>query len=499
MQGLTENKLLIISIWGMLPVFLAFIVFLCTIIIMHMKKEIISPVDEFRNKTKFHKTEKLYSKVDYVSEAYLLYCITLAAVPLLILLNAKYNLYILKMIKKIDVVSSIVLGLTAIAITLAVVVIVFDKGYYIVFSIREVLQKYKFSECLIVVVASCIIVSGNTMTLLNERLDSFFDCVRFLILEIATIYNVLGVTYILCVIINIMFLEQKKELNLLGQLYRTFWLYKIDTLHFKSKKNWNKEVIEVNIEYLLEKYINICKHKKIARIMDIEFVTTMGCYREKWCRKVRKKFVLVMGAFLLISGIIDIVALRGNYVLIWIILLNIIVAVISIICAYGNVQSFQLVLMRLCLDTWGYYLHTNDNKEIFVPRVALRISNSYDKYIRMMNSLNAFFYIWLNYVDKKKNIIEYEYEEMLLKLEAMDNKNMVTYFPAFTIGFFLYDKNMKIEKIKEYYKEMIVTENKKYLFERMMYSQIFYLTKNFDSKMLSNKNKINEYLQWLVG
>lgn len=53
MQGLTENKLLIISIWGMLPVFLAFIVFLCTIIIMHMKKEIISPVDEFRNKTKF--------------------------------------------------------------------------------------------------------------------------------------------------------------------------------------------------------------------------------------------------------------------------------------------------------------------------------------------------------------------------------------------------------------------------------------------------------------
>ena len=117
----------------------------------------------------------------------------------------------------------------------------------------------------------------------------------------------------------------------------------------------------------------------------------------------------------------------------------------------------------------------------------------------MMNSLNAFFYIWLNYVDKKKNIIEYEYEEMLLKLEAMDNKNMVTYFPAFTIGFFLYDKNMKIEKIKEYYKEMMVTENKKYLFERMMYSQIFYLTKNFDSKMLSNKNKINEYLQWLVG
>lgn len=65
---------------------------------------------------------------------------------------------------------------------------------------------------MIIVISSCILVSIATLTLLNERIDSYFDVARFMILEIATIYNVVGVTYILGVIVNIMFLEQKVNL-----------------------------------------------------------------------------------------------------------------------------------------------------------------------------------------------------------------------------------------------------------------------------------------------
>lgn len=86
-------------------------------------------------------------------------------------------------------------------------------------------------------------------------------------------------------------------------------------------------------------------------------------------------------------------------------------------------------------------MHTNDNKELLIPRAALRKNNIYDKYIMRMNSLNAFFYIWINYVDKKKSTIKYEFEEVILGLEELDNRNMVTYFPIFTIGFFLFDKD----------------------------------------------------------
>jgi len=116
-----------------------------------------------------------------------------------------------------------------------------------------------------------------------------------------------------------------------------------------------------------------------------------------------------------------------------------------------------------------------------------------------MNSLNAFFYIWINYVDKRKRTIEYEFEEMLLRLESMDNRNIITYFPVFTIGFFLFDKNIKIERIKDLYNEIVVEENKQHSFERMMHSQIFNLTQNFNEEVFEYRKCLNKYLQWISG
>lgn len=86
-----------------------------------------------------------------------------------------------------------------------------------------------------------------------------------MILEYGTIYNFVGVTYILAVITKIMFLEQKKELNLLGKLYRRFWLRKIDTSHFKDKMNWSREAVEINVEHLIERYVEICKKSEFHK------------------------------------------------------------------------------------------------------------------------------------------------------------------------------------------------------------------------------------------
>ena len=113
--------------------------------------------------------------------------------------------------------------------------------------------------------------------------------------------------------------------------------------------------------------------------------------------------------------------------------------------------------------------------------------------------MNAFFYIWINYVDKRKRTIEYEFEEMLLRLESMDNRNIITYFPVFTIGFFLFDKNIKIERIKDLYNEIVVEENKQHSFERMMHSQIFNLTQNFNEEVFEYRKCLNKYLQWISG
>ena len=64
-----------------------------------MKKEALSPIEEFCDKKKFHKTEKIYAKVDYLSEIYLFLCVTLAIIPFVAIFNARYELYFYEMVK----------------------------------------------------------------------------------------------------------------------------------------------------------------------------------------------------------------------------------------------------------------------------------------------------------------------------------------------------------------------------------------------------------------
>ena len=38
----------------------------------------------------------------------------------------------------------------------------------------------------------------------------------------------------------------KRKINeFLGQLYRRFWLHRVDTLQFKDKENWSREAVEI--------------------------------------------------------------------------------------------------------------------------------------------------------------------------------------------------------------------------------------------------------------
>ena len=492
------KQILEVSIWGILPILLSIMLFSSMIAIILMKNEELPVREEFFSKKQFHKTEKIFSTVNYWSEIYFGGCVTLALIPLILLFYTENETYVLNMIQNIDVISNIVLGLTAIAITMATVIIVFDKEYYIVFSIREILQKYKISESLIIAVLSCIVVSVITIGILgiekgSESIEVNF--VIFLILLIATLYNILSASYILVVIINIMFFDQKHELSLLEQLYRRFWLYKVETKYFKPKKKWNKAAVRANVKYLVDEYINICKREKIAQIEEIEFVATMDCYKETWYHKARNKFMRMLVSLSIISIGIDIIILQDECLRI--LILNIMVAAILITFAYSNIQSFQLVIMRFYLDTFGYYVDSSNSKELFIPRVALRLDNIYDKYIKRVNSLNAFFYIWINYVDKKKDIKEEVFKEVIQDMEVLHSDNMVVYFPVFTICFFLFDKGIEIEKLKEICNQTVLVQNKKYQFERMIYSQIAYLTRNSEEDMCQYESRLNEYLQWI--
>lgn len=136
---------------------------------------------------------------------------------------------------------------------------------------------------------------------------------------------------------------------------------------------------------------------------------------------------------------------------------------------------------------------------MFIPKVALRIDNVYDKYIMEMNSLNAFFYIWLNYIDIDQIHVKNMCEEVIEWLKKIKGKNMVTSFLSFTIGYFLFENNIKMDSLKQLYKEVVVEENRKHEFNRAMYSQIFYLTKNFNNEVFQYRTQLNTYIKWLEG
>lgn len=124
-----------------------------------------------------------------------------------------------------------------------------------------------------------------------------------------------------------------------------------------------------------------------------------------------------------------------------------------------------------------------------------------------MNNLNAFFYITLNYLDKKEHRnIEIIFNDVINDIEnntQVDEKTMTVYFPIFTIGYLFYEKRKKINKVKELYKE-IVKESERDEFEKVFDVQICYLTKyenlnreiSFENEIVDNK-KVSNYLMWL--
>lgn len=308
-----------VSIWGALPLFVNVIFVIIIITVSSMKKDKLSPVDELCDKRKNHKLQKIFLRVDLFSEVYLFVCSIFACIPLVAIFNQKYYTYINGMIDKIEVVGSSVLGLTTIAVTLSVAVILFDRKYYIVFSIRDVLQKYKFAECLFISVSSCVIVIIMQITLINQTIESLFDLVRFMVFEIVTIYNIVANTYVLFIIVYIMFFEQRKELEILGQLYRSFWIDRLDTSTFKEKTNWSKEAVEINVDYLLQKYVDTCRKKKILKIDYIEFATTLDTYKPKWYNKARNKFIKLNIICMLSSILLDIACLNRKCIILLVI------------------------------------------------------------------------------------------------------------------------------------------------------------------------------------
>lgn len=258
-------------------------VLIMTLIIVVIKKDTKPVKQELIN---ISHSKSIYGKNSYGYEMYNLVYISLILMLFLAFLDSKYTTYIVTEISEnADKIQNILTSLTTLSVTMALVIVVFDKKYYILFSMSDVLKKYKVPESIVVAVFTYIVGCVMQIPLRENALESVLAATIFIMYQIMIIYNIVSNAYILYITITILFFDEKKELNLLEQLHRRFKISKADISIYKKLQECDVEYIEINIEYLIEQYIKICKKSKISKIKYMEFSTTFGIYKNKWYKK----------------------------------------------------------------------------------------------------------------------------------------------------------------------------------------------------------------------
>lgn len=495
------NGITKVSILGLLPIIPVSVVLLSTILLRINYKGKSPSMEEMKLQKSNNKSVNIYYGIDIGTTFITTISIVFSFLPFLLFENVKHQIYIDSMISKIETLSTITIGLTTIIITISVVLILFDKNYYLIFSIKEVLKTYHFFYFLAVILISCIITCIFTMSLLNQEVSTYFDFIRLIILEIAVIFNIGCSSIAFIIVFRIMFSEEKNELKMLSKLYRIFFIHNLDVTQIKGADKWNVSAMKINVEYLTERYLKICEKNKVELFNKLEFVTTIGIYKDKWYKKARNKFIILLFALYTISVLINLYTLKDESK--GLIVLNTIFVGVAICLSFFKIQSFQLALFKLFSDIWGYYIkkvnkkgRSKEKDEEFIPRVAIRFLNKSDQYIQDLNSLVAFFYIaLLKEVDNKE--IVHSIEVVLEWFQEYKGKNAIFYLPIFTIGYFAFERKYEINIIKNEYKLLDLDETGRHCFKLMMYSQIFNLKRYVNIKQLEAEKKMTLYLKWL--
>lgn len=487
------------SIWLFLPMVFALMIGLMTMILCVTKMK-TSPREELTSNKKYHSPQNIYYGLDPLTAAAAFACMGLLLLPCIARFDKNYSFIVESLLANHSLVATVVIGLTSITITLSVMVAVFDKGYYIVFSIHEVLKKYKFLEFISCAFISCFFVCITAMSLRKEDIQTTSGMFRFLMLEISMLYNLVADFYLICIIVYVVFSDNRRDLSLLGYLYRVFGSHEIDVLNFKPKKKWNKFAIDINAGYLTGKYIDICNKRKIRTISRMEFVTTIGYNKNKWYRQAVVKYKRMILIACGISLAINCICCQYDRM---IAATNIFITELLLIFPESPMYNMnsdivsipEMIILRLRADTWGHSIVCKNDKKSFIPRVPWITFTTYFKYIKSMYSLIAFYVLSLK--ENRTKVAEKQFEKMLKCFEDIKEKNFVTYSPVFVIGFFFFYREKSIDTLRELYYQVVVKEDKKHEFQRMLDSQMLYITKYDGEDLCHYRDSLVQYIKWL--
>lgn len=427
----------------------------------------------------------------------------IALFVLLAFFNVRYEPYIMGIKDEMDVFMEAAFGITTIVITMAVVLISVDKEYYLIFSVRDILLSKHIYHTLYLLFSGCIVAAIITLTLLDGIIITTFDVVRFMILEMAIVTILCTAIYAFYIMMRIMFSTENWELRLLDQLYYFFEMNNIDGSRIKNKEKWNKLNMKLHVEALVDRYLKKSKCILKDNVTYIEFVTFWSKGNDEAYKSFRNSGLIWVLFFSLSYSFTNYVLIQNTKSVSWNIM-NGIVLLIFIMFLLLPIRWLKNMVISLWGNDWGFFYVRKDGKKgiIRCPECKIGLDFKYDKYIKSLYNLMAFFKLAC-FLDIESNILVYGVElfNKYLQVESVGENNKGSQFiraiPLFIIGFFLFKKGHKVKTVYDVYQSYREENLDSKKIQKMLFSMVV----DFDKENLKEKpcmpSELKEYFLWL--
>lgn len=347
--------------------------------------------------------------------------------------------YFENIIGHVEGLETIVLAFTAMVIT----VIIFSnslspKQYYLTITKEEILKRHHIPTCYYWI-ASLTFASIISYWGLKHETDSLIMSLFLAAFQIAIIFVILIDFYVLISIGKISFGNQKFEMKSLHYLYRIFWNNNSIKCTTKSK-----DTINVNLAYLLKKYINL-KVIKCGNNGRYKITFQEG---EKLKKEQYKDYVSMccrMGIVLAISSII--IGVFCYEIKVFCIVAIVLYAIIIITIIMPKARQIKKEFFVTYVLGKDGFLIDNDKKECYIslfPWCFSMLHSKEKKYIQYVKNIMALYCIITQcfeesmYTEIKESIIAMIDFLRESKEEKITVNDSIYYLPVFVSSYYFY-------------------------------------------------------------
>lgn len=152
---------------------------------------------------------------------------------------------------------------------------------------------------------------------------------------------------------------------------------------------------------------------------------------------------------------------------------------VTIFCILGP-EEIKLAIITILIGTRWYALKKKNGKYVIVPGGVLFSRKKYRSFVEDMNGVCALFYIWVKRNENQDlSACKQEFIEFINRLDENGKSLSYKYLPVFTVGFFLWDRDLSVEEVKQIYDRFSIDKERSAVLQKMIYSQIIYVTRNF--------------------